>query len=188
METEEQETTLSGKLITKKYTISFFCPFCGDLENCSESLYLSNLCNKKWDFVSKRDSWAFQRSNVEPSGEPLFSFNERSGEPRPMKGWAHTRDGLISFGKHFLSEAMSTVGPFPESWGPKFPGFLCEQVIVKAMIDVMRIAYLSNNVFLAVKAQKNEFLWVQYFATYVFCNQPFIGIRQEWDFRGRKVS
>ena len=56
---------------------------------------------------------------------------------------------------------MSTVGPFPESWDPKFPRFLREQVIVKAMIDVMRIAYLSNNVFLAMKAQKDEFRRMQ---------------------------
>ena len=53
---------------------------------------------------------------------------------------------------------MSTVGPLPESWDPKFPGFLREQVIVKATIDAMRKAYLSNNVFFAAKAQKDEFL------------------------------
>jgi hypothetical protein len=53
---------------------------------------------------------------------------------------------------------MSTVGPIPEIWNPKFPEFLREQVIFKALNDVMRIAYLSNDVFLAVKAQKDEFL------------------------------
>ena len=52
---------------------------------------------------------------------------------------------------------MSTVGPFPEIWNPKFPEFLREQVIFKALIDVVRIANLSNDVFFAVKAQKMSF-------------------------------
>ena len=53
---------------------------------------------------------------------------------------------------------MSTVGPIPEIWNPKSPGFHREQAICKALIDVVRIAYLSNDEFFAVKAQKDEFL------------------------------
>jgi hypothetical protein len=82
---------------------------------------------------------------------------------------------------------MSTVGPFPESWDPKFPGFLREQVIVKAMIDVMRIACLSNNLFLAVKAQKDEFRRMQYFTTYVLRDQPSNSIGQKSMVWVRKV-
>ena len=53
---------------------------------------------------------------------------------------------------------MSTVGPVPAIWNPKFPGFLREQVVFKALNDVMRVAYFSNDVFLAVKTHKDEFL------------------------------
>jgi hypothetical protein len=71
---------------------------------------------------------------------------------------------------------MSTVGPVPTVWSPKFQGFLREQVIFKALDDVMRVAYFSHNVFLAVKTHEDKFLCVQHFTTYVLCNQPDIGI------------